>query len=151
MAPWSLSKTSYLHALACAIPDTWHFLRTPPHLYRSQFYYSFVIDTFVFPQQMLNTCQLCAQLWTRYFHINYQSSCQPCKGRSVICILRRKSLDSERLSRLPETTHLASGRAGIRHRPASLWSPAFYSLPCMYRGTESESRSIRGKHSSVPG
>ena len=38
------------------------------------------------------TCLLCIQLWARYFHRSYQSSCQPFKGKSVICILWRKQL-----------------------------------------------------------
>lgn len=38
------------------------------------------------------TCLLCIQLWASYFHRSYQSSCQPAKGKSVICILWRKQL-----------------------------------------------------------
>lgn len=73
------------------------------------------------------TCLLCVQLWIRYFLISYQSSCQPCKGGGVICILWRKKLGPERLSHLPKTTQPAGGRGGIRHQAPRLRSPAFSS------------------------
>ena len=81
MAPCSLSKISYLHALACAIWDTGCSLSMPHLCIR----YSLLL---FIHNKCFTGCLLGAQLCTRCFHVTYlaRSSCQPCKGRTVTCI-----------------------------------------------------------------